>query len=51
MLYGYYEKCNCMSEEKFNTWAEIEQWATDKFGYWDSDYLFSFDESEVEEDL
>lgn len=46
--YGYYEKFDTISEEKFNDFSEIEQWATDKFGCYDTDYLFAIDEDEVE---
>jgi len=49
-MYGYYEKgLGHVSEEKFNSWEEIEQWATDTFGYWDPDYLFALDADEVED--
>ena len=48
-FYGYYEKgCGHVSDEKFDTWEQVEQWATDTFGYWDPDYLFALDEDEVE---
>ena len=47
--YGYYEKFGVISEEKFNDFSEIEQWAADKFGCYDTDYLFALDEDEVEE--
>lgn len=50
MFYGYYDKFGgCVSEEKFNDFAEVEQWAADRFGNYDPDYLFTLDESEVED--
>jgi hypothetical protein len=49
MFYGYYEKCNMMSEEKFNDFAEVEEWAVNTFGCYDTDYLFAVEESEVED--
>ena len=49
MFYGYYEKRNVMSEEKFNDFAEVEEWAVNTFGCYDADYLFAVEESEVED--
>ena len=48
-FYGYYEKFDTLSEEKFNDFSEVEQWAADKFGCYDTDYLFALDEDEVED--
>ncbi len=46
MFYGYYDKFGGkVSEEKFNDFSEIEQWATDQFGYYDTDYLFALDDN------
>lgn len=49
MFYGYYEKYDVMSEQKFNDFSEIEEWAVNTFGCYDADYLFAVDESEVED--
>ena len=49
MFYGYYELTDTLSEEKFNDFSEIEEWAANRFGCYDSDYLFEVEESEVED--
>ena len=45
-MYGYYELTGEYSEEKFNDFSEVEEWAANKFGYYDTDYLFAVDEND-----
>ena len=47
MYYGYYELTNTISDQKFNCFEEVERWAADNFGFYDTDYLFAIEENEV----
>ena len=49
-FYGYYEKTGTISEEKFNDFSEVEEWAANWFGCYDTDYLFALDEDEVDDE-
>ena len=49
-FYGYYEKTGTMSEEKFSDFSEVEEWAANWFGCYDTDYLFALDEDEVDDE-
>ena len=49
MMYGYYALTGTVSEQKFNDFFEVELWAADRFGAYDTDYLFTLEESEVED--
>ena len=50
MFYGYYEKTGNISDEKFNDFSEVEEWATNRFGFnYDTDYLFTLVVDELED--
>ena len=51
MMYGYYELTGTMSDVMFNDFSEVEEWAANEFGCYDTDYLFGLDEDEVDEDF
>ena len=46
-MYGYYELTGMISDEKFNTFEEVEQWAVNNFGCYNTDYLFAVNEEEL----
>ena len=49
-FYGYYEKTGTISEEKFSDFSEVEEWAANRFGCYDTDYLLTLDEDEVDDE-